>query len=118
MDAVKFIKERDRMCRFYHHAGDCYQCPAKDCECSALEGMVDDDNIVTIIEEWAAEHPRKTRQSVFLEQWPDTQLDKKGNVIICPKQLCRGEEFNKLIAACRGTNCYECRRKFWGKVVQ
>lgn len=46
MDAVKFIKERDRMCRFYHHAGDCYQCPAKDCECSALEGMVDDDNIV------------------------------------------------------------------------
>lgn len=27
MDAVKFIKERDRMCRFYHHAGDCYQCP-------------------------------------------------------------------------------------------
>lgn len=118
MDAVKFIKERDRMCRFYHHAGDCYQCPAKDCECSVLEGMVDDDNIVTIVEEWAAEHPRKTRQSVFLEQWPDTQLDKKGNVIICPKQLCRGEEFNKLIAACRGTNCYECRRKFWGKVVQ
>ena len=118
MDAVKFIEERDRMCRFYHHAGDCYQCPAKDCESSALEGMVDDDNIVTIVEEWAAEHPRKTRQSVFLEQWPDTQLDKKGNVIICPKQLCRGEEFNKLIAACRGTNCYECRRKFWGKVVQ
>lgn len=68
MDAVKFIKERDRMCRFYHHAGDCYQCPAKDCECSALEGMVDDDNIVTIVEEWSAAHPRKTRQSVFLEQ--------------------------------------------------
>lgn len=62
MDAVKFIKERDRMCRFYHHAGDCYQCPAKDCECSALEGMVDDDNIVTIVEEWSAAHPRKTRR--------------------------------------------------------
>lgn len=115
MDAVKFIKERDRMCRFYSRASDCYQCPAKDCECSALEDM--DDGIVKIVEEWAAAHPRKTRQSVFLEQWPDTQLDKKGNVIICPKQLCRGEEFNKLIAACRGTNCYECRRKFWGKVV-
>ena len=63
MDAVNFVKERDRMCRFYHHAGDCYQCPAKDCECSALEGMVDDDNIVTIVEEWAAVHPRKTRQT-------------------------------------------------------
>lgn len=29
MDAVKFIKERDRMCRFYHHAGDCYECRRK-----------------------------------------------------------------------------------------
>ena len=41
MDAVKFIKERGRVCRFYHPAGDCYQCPAKDCECSALEGITD-----------------------------------------------------------------------------
>lgn len=101
MDAVKFIEERNRMCGTM----------------SEVWG-VDAAQIVKNTEEWAAAHPRKTRQSVFLEQWPDTQLDKKGNVIICPKQLCRGEEFNKLIAACRGTNCYECRRKFWGKVVQ
>lgn len=78
MDAVKFIKERDRMCRFYHHAGDCYQCPAKDCECSALEGMVDDDNIVTIVEEWFAAHPRKMRQSVFLEQYPEARIGDNG----------------------------------------
>lgn len=101
MDAVKFIEERNRMCGTM----------------SEVWG-VDAAQIVKNTEEWAAAHPRKTRQSVFLEQWPDTQLDKKGNVIICPKQLCRGEEFNKLIAACRGTNCYECRRKFWGKVVE
>ena len=101
MDAVKFIEERNRMCGTM----------------SEVWG-VDAAQIVKNTEEWSAAHPVKTRQSVFLEQWPDTQLDKKGNVIICPKQLCRGEEFNKLIAACRGTNCYECRRKFWGKVVQ
>ena len=101
MDAVKFIEERNRMCGTM----------------SEVWG-VDAAQIVKNTEEWAAAHPRKTRQSVFLEQWPDTQLDKKGNVIICPKQLCRGEVFNKLIAACRGTNCYECRRKFWGKVVE
>lgn len=119
MDAVKFIEERKRMCESF---GDCcYGCPAWDGSCKLeTETYIKcaADKQVEIVKEWAAAHPRKTRQSVFLEQWPDTQLDENGNVIICPKQLCRGEEFNKLLAACRGTNCYECRRKFWGKVVE
>lgn len=122
MDALKFIEERQRMCKSYYDAekGHCSdECPAHDVQCTDLDDLsTDAEELVKRVEAWSAAHPRKTRQSVFLEQWPDTQLDKKGNVIICPKQLCRGEEFNKLIAACRGTNCYECRRKFWGKVVQ
>lgn len=122
MDALKFIEERQRMCKSYYDAekGHCSdECPAHDVQCTDLDDLsTDAEELVTRVEAWSAANPRKTRQSVFLEQWPDTQLDKKGNVIICPKQLCRGEEFNKLIAACRGTNCYECRRKFWGKVVQ
>lgn len=118
MDAVKFIEERDRMC---DSAYDCADCPAwgKSLGCKvSRKSRCPASEQVEIVEKWSKEHPLKTRQSVFLEQWPDTQLDKKGNVSICPKQLCRGEEFNKLIAACRGTNCYECRRKFWGKVVE
>ncbi len=101
MDAVKFIEERNRMCGTM----------------SEVWG-VDAAQIVKNTEEWSAAHPVKTRQSVFLEQWPDTQLDKEGNVIICPKQLCKGEEFNKLMAACRGTNCYKCRREFYTKGVE
>lgn len=62
MDAVKFIEERNRMCGTM----------------SEMWG-VDAAQIVKNTEEWSAAHPRKTRQSVFLEQWPDTQLDKKGN---------------------------------------
>lgn len=111
MDAVKFIKERDRMCRFYHHAGDCYQCPAKDCECSALEGMVDDDNIVTIVEEWSAAHPRKTRQSVFLKQYPNAGLDKDGVLRICPS-FVGGDVSEKYRCLC-STDCGACRREFW-----
>ena len=111
MDAVKFIKERDRMCRFYHHAGDCYQCPAKDCECSALEGMVDDDNIVTIVEEWSAAHPRKTRQSVFLKQYPNAVLDKDGVLRICPS-FVGGDVSEKYRCLC-STECGACRREFW-----
>lgn len=114
MDAVKFIKERDRMCRFYHHAGDCYQCPAKDCECSALKGMVDDDNIVTIVEEWSAAHPRNTRQSVFLEQWPNCMIDNNGVVGICPRNVD-----NKCICDLgRSDMCPGCRREFWGQEAE
>ena len=117
MDAVKFIKERDRMCRFYHHAGDCYQCPAKDCECSALEGMVDDDNIVTIVEEWSAAHPRKTRQSVFLEQWPDADIGANGVVAISP---CSFLKEYRQESKCRapGITCDNCRREFWMQEVE
>lgn len=114
MDAVKFIKERDRMCRFYHHAGDCYQCPAKDCECSALEGMVDDDNIVTIVEEWSVAHPRKTRQSVFLAQWPNGMTDDDGIVGTCPRHVDK-------IYICdlnRFGGCPNCRREFWMREVE
>lgn len=113
MDAVKFIKERDRMCRFYHHAGDCYQCPAKDCECSALEGMVDDDNIVTIVEEWSAAHPRKTRQSVFLEQWPNVAVSEDGVIKIRPCNLDVNAK-----KECLGVTCDYCRRKFWMQEVE
>ena len=114
MDALEFIKERDRMCLFYHHAGDCYQCPAKDCECSALEEMIDDDNIVTIVEEWAAAHPRKTRQSVFLEQWPNCMMDGDGTVGMCPRNVDKMYVCN----LSRSGECTECRREFWGQEAE
>ena len=117
MDAVKFIKERDRMCRFCHHAGDCYQCPAKDCECSALEGMVDDDNIVTIVEEWSAAHPRKTRQSVFLEQWPNARIREDGILDIYPCVVCTTTKENN-DCKCVNFSCVDCRREFWMQEVE
>lgn len=120
MDAVELIKERDRMCRFYHHAGDCYQCPAKDCECSALDGMVDDDNIVAIVEQWATAHPHKTRQSVFLEQWPNAAIDRGGVVNVCPKLVdvdisCTDDETERT-GLCKA--CDDCRREFWMQEVE
>lgn len=72
MDAVKFIKERDRMCKSYYDAekGYCSDgCPAHDVQCSDLDGLsTDAEELVTLVEKWSAAHPRKTRKSVFLEQ--------------------------------------------------
>lgn len=64
MDAVKFIKERNRMCRSF--GWSCGGCPAdKNTCCDPFEWR---EELVTIVEKWSAEHPRKTRQDVFLEQ--------------------------------------------------
>ena len=123
MDAVKFIKERDRMCRFYHHAGDCYQCPAKDCECSALEGMVDDDNIVTIVEEWSVAHPRKTRQSVFLafmciQFHPFIQKIMAGLLQVYPCSISASHRNARGNCATMSRECPDCRREFWMHEVE
>ena len=75
MDAVKFIKELRRMCAA--HVG-CESCSAEDCECQSLENMVEDTRIVAIVEEWSAAHPRKKRQDVFLEQYPEKEIDEQG----------------------------------------
>lgn len=118
MDAVKFIEERNRMCKMYYEAGDdvCSDCPAKYEKCTMLdpmEIMTEDEivKIVKIVEEWSAAHPRKTRQSVFLEQWPRAQSD--SGVLFCPKTvdtayLCR----------CTTISCGDCRREFWMQEVE
>lgn len=94
MDAVKFIKERDRMCKSYYDAekGYCSDgCPAHDVQCSDLDGLsTDAEELVTLVEEWSAAHPRKTRQDVFLEQYPDARIDKTTGVLtICPAELTK-----------------------------
>lgn len=91
MDAIKFIKERDRMCKSYYDAekGRCSDgCPAHDVQCSDLDDLsTDAEELVTLVEEWSAAHPRKTRQSVFLEQWPQADIDNTGLLILCPKRI-------------------------------
>lgn len=70
MDAVKFIEERNRMCGTM----------------SEMWG-VDAAQIVKNTEEWSAAHPRKTRQSVFLEQYPQADIDNTELLILCPKRI-------------------------------
>ena len=122
MDAVKFIEERNRMCESF---GDrCTGCPASDaCKnelCCAFDqgSTLAATDQVAIVEEWSDAHPRKTRQSVFLEQYPEAVLDGFGVLRICPIYLsaeyrddCNG---GKNI----GKKCSDCRREFWMQEVE
>lgn len=120
MDAVKFIKERNRMCKSFD-AG-CNGCPAFNaCEdeiCCAVgqESTLDATAQIAIVEEWSTAHPRKTRQSVFLEQWPEAELDEHGSLVICPTRI--SADGRNRYGNCTKRVCSDCRREFWTQEVE
>ena len=98
MDAVKFVEERNRMCGTM----------------SEMWG-VDAAQIVKNTEEWSAAHPCKTRQSVFLEQYPQADIDNTGLLILCPKRISADI---RVTADCLRQGCSDCRREFWMQEVE
>lgn len=117
MDALEFLKERKRMCNYYSH---CEGCQLKEFNCALDPTDSDDDfeRVIVIVEQWSKEHPSKTRQSVFLEQYPNVRLDTNGLIDISP---CRMDPkkypFNGK-DCCKFWSCNECHRKFWMQEVE
>lgn len=68
------------------------------------------DKAKEIVEKWAEEHPRKTRQAVFLEQHPNAALDENGVLNVCSCDI------DKRIICC--INCKNCRKEYWGEEVK
>lgn len=104
MDAVNFIKERDRMYEVERQAPSLIYRHEKSAE-----------EIVREVEEWSAAHPRKTRQSVFLEQYPQADIDNTGLLILCPKRISADI---RVTADCLRQGCTDCRREFWMQEVE
>lgn len=113
MDAVEFIRERNRMC--VEHNG-CADCPASGVACGNIVAMRNDSSIVQIVEEWAKKHPRKTRQSEFLRQWPEADIRSTGLPNIAPCQLYK--ELKCRERCKQYADCNECSREFWGQEVE
>lgn len=118
MDAVKFIEERTRMCESFNYGCGCQMCPACDDDlCCAISVMskLDATAQVALVEEWSAAHPRKTRQSVFMKQWPNAKVFVDGVLAFCPQELDSHYQ-------CQSTDiemrCQSCRRKFWMQEVE
>lgn len=70
----------------------------------------DCEGMVKAAEQWTAEHPVKTRQSVFLEQFPNAPIyTNTHNVALDP---CLVD--TTLRGHCpTGRGCDICRREFW-----
>ena len=106
MDAVEFIKQVRRMGKQKGEA-ICFKLEEKDTE------------IVEQVEKWAKEHPVKTRQDEFFNQWPDAEIGYDGLPTVAPCQL------NIELLQCESQKdcedrgvCDKCRRDFWLKEIE
>ena len=116
MDAVEYVKQRERMCNYYKH-NNCSKCPAFSCEeCCGLNGI---STMVPIVEKWSKEHSAKTRQSEFLKMCPNAEIGDDGLPSIAPCQLDVGLLRCESKEDCRYRGvCGKCRRNFWLKEIE
>ena len=113
MDAVEFFKTINRLCK---NQG-CKECPANKIG-TCLIGFSDNsvkniEKIIPKLEQWAEDHPVKTRQSEFLKMFPNAP--KCGCVLdICPRNLNTEYMPPK---RCENTSCSVCKIDYWSEEV-
>lgn len=118
MDANKFMAEYQRMCTSY--AG-CRDCPLHTDNrlCTEIPSNYPEEfaaKLIETVEAWSIAHPRKTRNSVFLEQYPEAEIDEQGYLQLCPRRIsadCRSR-----VRLCTKRLCSDCRREFWMQEVE
>ena len=110
MDAVNFVKTVNRLCKNLR----CKECPVYKEEICTIG--FDDHSVESIeeavskVEQWAKDHPVKTRQSELLKLFPNTKID-RGAIIFCPRNFLpevEGEAYCE-----KHDKCRECRKDYW-----
>jgi hypothetical protein len=111
MDAIEFVKQLRRMNeqgvpknRFI------YPCTGQETDSP--------EEVVAEVEEWAKDHPIKTRQSVFLKQWPEANIDDLGVLKVCPSPISTSHRNAHGGCTYSGGKCSDCRREFWMQEVE
>lgn len=113
MDAVKFLKERQRMFGMDENnnrngcgdinCGDCAFYKADTNRCLDINGETEE--IVEAIEKWSGEHSAKTYQQDFLEKYPNAKLYEGGYPMVCFSNLGYEEVTSEY---CINTDCKDC----------
>lgn len=125
MDAVEFLKEAKRYCEWCKNTTQ--DGKKRLCDACYFEKLNDIFNLhsmaygkfVETVEQWAKEHPVKTRQDEFLKMWPDAAIGDDGYPSVAPCQLYKDmEEKDENGVCCKNCGCAECRRDFWLKEIK
>lgn len=85
MDALEFLNEFGRMCKYYDR---CIDCPATDiCDSKCISEISYVDDLIKIVSDWSKRHPRKTRLDDFKEKYPNAETRANGYPWVVPCQL-------------------------------
>lgn len=108
MDAVKFLKVKNRMCK----GNDCFVCPLGNeeggCQVgSRVNQRVTEEQLVEIVEKLKAEHPIKTRQSMIIKEFPNIEMI--GDVI----DLRPCDMDTEINCPAEINGCTECKKRYW-----
>lgn len=109
MDAVKFLKERKRMCDSYPIiCGKCKISEAKDgLHCYEFQYTFP-ERAVAIVEKWSEEHPQKTIKDDFFEKFPNANKLCDGIPDVCAAKL-------GYVSECTYQNCEDCCKECWNE---
>lgn len=106
------------MCTHYEN---CTGCPLEGASCVVSKDTYDEDykRIIAAVEQWSKGHPRKTRQDLFLQHYPNAPRDKGNLLTACPKCVdgnvsCVDKTATEPTFKC----CDNCRREFWMQEVE
>lgn len=104
MDAIEFVKQLRRMEKNVCRKHSVFDDPPED--------------VVAEVEEWAKMNPAKTRQSVFLKQYPEARIGDDGVLQIYPCLISASHRNARGNCATMGRKCPDCRREFWMQEVE
>jgi hypothetical protein len=113
MDALEFLKERKRI-------SHCKGCSLDGSKCVIDNAVSDEDckRFAASVEQWSKEHPRKTRQSVFLEQYSEARIGDDGVLQIYPCLISASYRNARGNCATMGRECPDCCREFWSQEAE
>ncbi len=109
---MEFFSEHRRMCK---SSSDCTKCEYHGDRCdNAIELL---GKTVAAVEQWSREHPRKTRQDAFLEQYPEAKIE-DGVLWLCPCTVSASYRNAQGNCATMQRQCSDCHREFWLQEVE
>lgn len=122
MDAVKFIKEINRLCEAQEDCEDCpligHACDVNTATIMSCYNIESVQKMVQIVEQWAKDHPAKTRKSEFLKMFPNADMQRIYTLFPCViDQTIRPTRCNKYKSFSSQKKCVECRDDYWNEEV-
>lgn len=111
MEAVMYLKEKERMCNSQQDG--CDKCvlvepaQAKVMSCLTMEAE-HPEKAVALVEQWSKEHLVKTYAQEFFEKFPNASRSDAGTPNVCIKELYGEEEKITMYCSVASYTCSDC----------